>query len=134
MKEPHVIERMFMCDDYICVVAMMPLGHRCGYVGIPKGHKMYGVDYTSIEEMIDCHGGLTYSGTGKYPLFTDNDYHWFGWDYAHYADRNDEIAYVDNFNRVDRSTFYKFETYGTVTSINEVAEECKSVVKQLEDL
>lgn len=31
----------------------------CGYVEIPKDHKVDGVEYDDIN--IDCHGGLTYS-------------------------------------------------------------------------
>lgn len=34
----------------------------CGYVVIPKDHKYYDMDYEEIEEEIDVHGGLTFSG------------------------------------------------------------------------
>ena len=34
----------------------------CGYVVIPKGHKYYYMGYGEIEEEIDVHGGLTFSG------------------------------------------------------------------------
>lgn len=34
----------FHCLRFI--VAVMPRGHRCGYVGIPKDHPLYGVDYS----------------------------------------------------------------------------------------
>lgn len=37
------------------------LGHLCGYVGVPPGHPLYGVD-TDYEEMdLLVHGGVTYA-------------------------------------------------------------------------
>ncbi len=32
--------------DYPCVVIMTGMGHRCGYVGVPKSHCLYGVGYS----------------------------------------------------------------------------------------
>lgn len=29
------------------IILVMDIGHRCGYVRIPKGHKIYGMDYSS---------------------------------------------------------------------------------------
>lgn len=37
----------------------------CGYVVIPKDHKYYDAYYEEIENDIDVHGGLTYSGIQK---------------------------------------------------------------------
>lgn len=34
--------RAFNCE---CVVAMMGIGHRCGYVGVDKNHPLYGCTY-----------------------------------------------------------------------------------------
>jgi len=36
------------------------LGHLCGYLGVPKPHPWYGLDYDQIDA--DVHGGLTYFG------------------------------------------------------------------------
>lgn len=56
----------------------------CGYVGIPKTHPFYGLDYDS-EELNDIiiHGGLTFSSrVDKYPD------HWIlGFDCAHFDDK-----------------------------------------------
>ncbi len=49
-KNWHV-EREFECLGLKCVVAFMKLGHRCGYVGVPVGHKLYGVDYNEVDFM-----------------------------------------------------------------------------------
>ena len=48
-----------------CAFVRTNSGALCGYVGVPEGHKFYGVSYASIEieeEGPDVHGGLTYSG------------------------------------------------------------------------
>ena len=61
-------------------------GHRCGYVGVPVGHILYGRDYSSPD--IDVHGGLTYSNKNAgYPDPDNKDnIWWFGFDCAHYND------------------------------------------------
>ena len=55
--------------------------HPCAYVGIPKGHRLYGMRYTMIE-CDGAHGGLTYSERGR-PI---GDCWNIGWDYAHAGD------------------------------------------------
>jgi hypothetical protein len=40
-----------------------PHGWGNGYVVIPKGHPLHGVDYTEID--VDVHGGLTFSDFAK---------------------------------------------------------------------
>lgn len=41
----YKIEKSFRSIDYPCIVIMGDMGHRCGYVGIPTDHALYGVDY-----------------------------------------------------------------------------------------
>lgn len=55
--------------------------HPCGYVSVPKNHPFYGKKSWDIEDRIEVHGGLTFSG--KLHGF---DGLWFGWDYAHVGD------------------------------------------------
>ena len=47
-----VIEKEWREGDFNCKVIFMPLGHRCGYVGVPKGHHMYGLDYEKYTDEI----------------------------------------------------------------------------------
>lgn len=60
----------------------------CAYIGVPKEHPLYGVDYEKVP--VDCHGGLTFSeeggSTDKIPSLKSG-YWWFGWDYAHSLDK-----------------------------------------------
>ena len=55
----HKIEKDFVVDGFRCVVVGSYMGHRCGYIAIPKDNELYGKDYNEIN--IDVHGGLTYS-------------------------------------------------------------------------
>jgi hypothetical protein len=57
--------------------------HLCGYVGVPKGHILYGKhghDYFDLKANV--HGGLTFAGF----LFPNKDYWFFGFDCAHGCD------------------------------------------------
>lgn len=82
MKE-FVTEKEWKNGEFNCKIIFTQLGYRCGYVGVPKGHPMFGRDYNKCIEDIDCHGGLTYSG------FRDDnskEYWYFGFDCAHADD------------------------------------------------
>ncbi len=65
--------------------------HRCGYVAVPVGHPLYGVRYSdddgrrSLEQVIDCHGGLTFSDTHDHIDKKDTRW-WFGFECAHADD------------------------------------------------
>lgn len=115
----YVVEKVFEHKGLKCVVVFGDMGHRCGYVGIPKEHVLYGKDYTDylditkeqlgdrevsgvitlflacldsdekirIDAFFTCHGGITYSGQGSYPI--ESDLWWFGFDCAHYNDGKD---------------------------------------------
>lgn len=132
-----VVEKKFEHKGLMCCVNMMDLGHRCGYVGVPIGHKFYGKNYTDIDNDIDCHGGLTFSSNyenDSYPLDEPNDYWWFGWDYAHCGDGIDWDSFAENFNDEIVNTRRKFilSFYGDrIYSLDNVANECIKVAEQL---
>lgn len=135
----YVIEKEFEYKGLWCVVAMMDLGHRCGYVGVPKGHKYYGKNYSEIEGNIDCHGGLTFSSrekNEKYPSKEHTDLWWFGWDYGHCWDANDWEAFEKNFDSETveiRKRYCSFNSEGTIAYIEDVEQCCKNVVDQFLD-
>lgn len=64
MSGRYIVEREFEHAGYKCVVVFQSLGHRCGYVGIPITHPLYGKGYDECPD-ISCHGGLTYADGGK---------------------------------------------------------------------
>lgn len=134
MARSYVVEKIFDYKGYKCAVVMQDMGHRCGYVGVPKGHELYGKDYTDID--IECHGGLTYSTFevgSSYPIQEDNELWWFGWDYAHYGDGLDFDGIAKNF---DKETYYRIRKFndfmtGYVYYVDDVEEDCKYVIEQI---
>lgn len=66
-------------------------GTLCGYVGIPKEHRFWGIGYemshVELSEIeVDVHGGLTYSAEG------DDGWWYFGFDTNHYDDFSPAIV------------------------------------------
>ena len=41
----YIVESDFEYKGYRCVVIFGDMGHRCGYVGLSKGHPLYGINY-----------------------------------------------------------------------------------------
>lgn len=86
MKILPVTEKCFEYQGYPCVVLFMPMGHRCGYVGVPKTHRYYEFGYDEVA--IDCHYGLNYAR--NYLETQDgSELWWFGFSCDHYGDRPD---------------------------------------------
>ena len=51
MEKRFIVEREFEHSGYKCVVTFGAIGHRCGYVGIPKSHSLYGKNYDKYLEI-----------------------------------------------------------------------------------
>ena len=51
MNDRYIVEREFEHAGYKCVVTFGAMGHRCGYVGIPKNHALYGKGYDDYLEI-----------------------------------------------------------------------------------
>jgi hypothetical protein len=85
-----------------------------GYVGVPKGHKLYGKDYNDMD--ISCHGGLTYSR--DYLQFQpESDIWWIGFDTAH---ANDLYSFK-----------YSYDDNAVYRDMEYVKNECKKIINQL---
>lgn len=59
----YKVESDFNYKDHRCVVIFGDMGFRCGYVGVPKGHLLYGKEYGS--EMGVSYSELENEPTGK---------------------------------------------------------------------
>lgn len=46
MGDRYIVENEFDHDGYKCVVIFGASGYRCGYVGVPKSHPLYGKKYS----------------------------------------------------------------------------------------
>lgn len=87
-------EKRFDYKGLTCVVLFMPMGYRCGYVGLPKGNKYYNKKYEYIP--VDCHCGLTYSEHGLFGQ-DDKDTWWIGFDCGHCCDGLDSDAFYSYY-------------------------------------
>ena len=104
------------------VVIAHDMGHRCGYVGVPEGHPMYGKHYDDVD--VDVHGGLTYSEL-DYGLWL------FGYDCAHWDDAKDPELMSAEYKKVFMNWM---EGRGTIRTLEFCVAECESLAKQLEEM
>lgn len=97
---------------------VMDFGWGCGYVIIPEGCILNGLGYDIINEWVDVHGGLTYSGSGSKLLgfgFNSSDIKdsdWVvGFDTSHLDDNpcKHDRRYVLNETRALQSQLYLLE-------------------------
>lgn len=66
-----------------CLILRHPtMRHLCGYVRVPSDDILYGKEYDALNEWVDVHGGLTFSGH----LDSEGDEWWVGFDCAHAGD------------------------------------------------
>jgi hypothetical protein len=116
LTEPE--HKAFESYGYKCEIKRHPsLGHLCGYIHIPKSHKLWGKAYNELYEMgvdIDIHGGLTFADQ-------DGDDWVFGFDCAHYGDFVPQTATMAFGSEVYRDMTY-------------VTKETESLAKQLQAL
>lgn len=124
-----------------------------GYVGVPKGHPLYGKDYHDKRiENLEVHGGVTYSDF--WPELNDNNELWYiGFDTAHAGDitpemdrllpehlrdnyvvPGTEIDMIQNatqFYKEGKNLHYISPFQPTYKSEGYVKKECESLAEQL---
>jgi len=115
--EPDEAEWIDKSTDYKCrIMRNQHTGTLCGYVGIPRGHKLHGMTYQELGEQhtIPVHNGLTYSGWRCWWSQGD-DYHYFGFDTSHAGDFSPVLAVqmLKWGGAADVRGFYKEEEYRT---------------------
>jgi hypothetical protein len=102
--EPDHAEWVQYISGYKCRIKRNEVtGTLCGYVGIPKEHRFWGVGYDGDRELEDIadnvHGGLTYSEQG------DDGWWYFGFDTAHsddFAPKIVEVLLKSNYSLEER--------------------------------
>lgn len=158
-KEIEIIKRKILGNNPVelewnhcglpCMVLMTSLGHRCGYVGVPKDSPLYGMDYDNnkLREVM-VHGGLTYSNnmsTLSSPYITMmknvSDYWWFGFDCGHSGDGRDLKTALKYFmgteqekeikNLIDFEHKYSNLYNGSVKTTDYCADSCNELAEQL---
>lgn len=99
-------------DGFTCEIKRQgELGHLCGYVTLPKGHKFNGLHYDEIP--VSVHGGLTYANN------LENGEWVIGFDCAHSGDLIPSF-----FNE-------KIQWKGTYKNIDFVKKEISKLIKQI---
>lgn len=141
MQERPILESSFTYKGYKCCVLFQALGHRCGYVLVPRYHKVYGHLYSdTICFNIKCHGGLTYSSHSL--LERESPSWWIGFDCAHAGDIPDRESQMRYFGNAAQDSYFNmlnFMTgndtgFGTVKNLDFCIQECKNIVDQLEEI
>lgn len=125
-------EKRFEYKGFPCVILFMPMGYRCGYVGIPK--------YAEINiEQVECHCGITYS---EEYLFHQNDTDklWIGFDCGHCFDGYDVEKIYDYFSedkdvikqtKIMEDYFKICNEENLVRTLQYCEEQCRHIVEQL---
>jgi len=131
-SEPDRVEWNFKGTP--CLATRSRFGTWCGYAGVPKGHPMYGTPFQIVRDVIEVHGGLTYSDVCSghichmpAPGDTD-DIWWFGFDCGHAFDMSPGMeAYL---HRLDQ----QYKPMGIYRDLDYVRAEVHSLVEQLNEL
>lgn len=116
---------------YLIAVAVNDLGYRCGYVGVPKGDPLYGMNDNGkkIFDDVWVHYGLTFSGTRD---FIAPDLWFFGFDCGHIGDAID-MTTPEGRARYDReiTSLRNWLLEGHVWTLEEVIAESECLANQL---
>lgn len=115
-QEDRKIELLYKLNYKDYNFFILNLGtHPTAYIEIPKGHKLYGIDYGEID--LNVHGGLTYSDNELMGVESSN---WFiGWDYAHYGDY---LGYEAKF---------ELHIEGKKWTTLEIIKDCENAIDQI---
>ena len=134
-----VQEERFEYKGFPCVVLFMPMGYRCGYVGLAKDNIYYKKKYDDIP--VNCHCGLTYSSDSLHGQ-NDVDRWWIGFDCGHCCDGYD-IKTAKQLYKDDKEVLIQIEIMGAtgyyticnaenpIRTLEYCKEQCKSIVDQI---
>lgn len=143
-QEPDKMQWQDPATGLPCLIVRGPHGGLCGYVGITKGHRFFGIRYSqcasncpdncyqhSPEAVCEVHGGLTFSdmcsenrehGICHVPDPGETDHVWWlGFDCAHSGDLS------PSYSQYGLTAF----EYGSYKNIEYVKNECASLAQQL---
>lgn len=92
--EPDRVE--WRAHGFPCLIVRAPLGHLCGYVGVPPEHPEY--DEDSDHDDLYVHGGITYAEHCQGAIChvpapgEPDDVLWLGFDCGHSGDISPRLA------------------------------------------
>lgn len=131
-----IIEKQGEFNNFPYVISFCNLGHRCGYVGLPKGHKYYGLRESEIH--LNCHGGITYANNELLNIDADNTW-WIGFDCGHYPDGIDIKALTEIFGASSVAKLqsimskeqFEYKCERIFMTLDDCEAECINIIKQL---
>lgn len=94
----------------------------CGYAGVNKQHPLYGLSDYEVQELLDCHGGVTFVGT-----FPDDERWYFGFDCSHSSDLVPRMVEIFSTNPQLSKTLNQ----GIYRNFSYVKDELLNLAKQL---
>jgi hypothetical protein len=132
---PFKIEREWTHAGLLCAATMnTPYGNRCGYVRVPPGHPLHGVDPledTHLSNLIHAHGDVNF-GDLEPCAHEDGSGWWFGFDCGHLGDAKRDPDSPPMFEEPpDSSRIEAVMRSGHYWTLDEVAAECESLAEQL---
>lgn len=110
---------------YRYLVLGMDIGHRCGYIQIPKGHKFFDKHYDDVD--VEVHGGLTFSGK-----IEGCRGEWIGFDCAHMNDARDPSLMTEEYKNL--TLRFAALSSGSIKTKEYVEEECIKLIEQVKDV
>lgn len=130
MEKLYVIEHEEIYQGYHLVVVFNN-AFRCGYVGLPFGHKLCNIEYDDLYDY-EVHGGLTYSGISN--SFKKDGYVWYlGFDCAHCEDGVD-VETMKKYGASQISIDVWRHLDGEIRTKEYVIQELKNLVKQIDEV
>ena len=129
MNRIYVVEHQSIYKGFHLVVVFNN-AFRCGYIGLPKGHKLEKVEYDDVD--YDVHGGLTYSSTAQ-DMWKKDGYYWYlGFDCAHLFDGMD-VKSMKKYGASEQNIMTWSHLDGEIRTKEYVINELKKLVEQIEE-
>jgi len=100
-----------------------------GYVGLPEGHRYYNIAYELINEVIEIHGGVTFTNMGTHAVFGKK--WWVGFDCGHPFDLIPGLYSAVCNKHLDIATKDMLGKH--YRNINYVQNECIKLALQLQE-
>jgi hypothetical protein len=123
-----------------CRAVRNHFGAWCGYVGVAPNHPYYGLRYREVDDLVDVHGGLTFSdfcepdasaesGICHVPGPREEAHiYWFGFDLAHFQDLTPRDVQLERDRPVLLADGVEWRTY---KPLSYVEQECQRLARAL---
>lgn len=112
-----------------CLMLRGPLGSWCGYVGVPEGNLLYGVDPDFLGERLQVHGGITWAGGGLQLVELELPLWWIGFDCGHHQDLIPNIVWLRRELMMSDPPYEEF-----YRDVEYVGAETESLARQVSEL